>query len=124
MSGIMSVWFLAELALPNWVAAESASLVILAASLLVFRTFRERYLLTWVLGWVAYFVSGWTLHDAVSGANSRYFTAVAQAQFVLAISLFAAAIFVYSHARKMLLPLLVFCVALMAYAAVRALLWP
>src|SRR5208337_861296 len=124
MSGIMSVWFLAELALPNWVAAESASLVILAASLLVFRTFRERYLLTWVLGWVAYFVSSWTLHITLSGASPKYLIAIAHAQFVLAISLFAATIFVYSHARKLLLPLLVFCIAVMAYAAVRAILWP
>jgi two-component system NtrC family sensor kinase len=115
---------LAGLAVPNWMAVESATLVILAASLLVFRTFRERYLLTWILGWVAYFVSSWTLHIAPFGANTKYLVAVAHAQFVLAICLFAAAIFVYSNARELLLPLLVFCIALMAFAAVRAVQWP
>ena len=115
---------LADIAVPNWMAVESATLVILAASLLVFRTFRERYLLTWILGWVAYFVSGWTLRIAPTGASAKYLVAVAHAQFVLAVCLFAAAIFVYSNARQLLLPLLVFCVGLMSFAAMRAVLWP
>ncbi|HEX8815529.1 MAG TPA: PAS domain S-box protein [Terriglobales bacterium] len=123
-SSIVSVLPLAELAVPHWMAVESATLVIMAASLLVFRTFRERYLLTWVLGWVAYFVAGWTMHEGVAGANARYLIATSHAQFVLAVSLFAAAIFVYSNARKMLLPLLTFCIALMVYAALQAIIWP
>jgi len=113
----------ADLAVPKLMAVESATLVILAASLIVFRTFRERYLLIWILGWLAYFVSGWTLHGSVSSDAGRL-AAISQAQFVLAISLFAAAVFVYSHARKMLLPLLVFSILVMGYGVVRALLWP
>jgi two-component system NtrC family sensor kinase len=104
-------------------AVESATLVILAASLLVFHTFRERYLLTWILGWLAFLVSGWTVNDALPGSTAAYSIAISQAQFVLAISLFAAAIFLYSHARKLLLPLLVFSLALMTFASLRALLW-
>jgi len=122
-SNLVSASPLAGLAVPNWMAVESATLVILAVSLLVFRTFRERYLLTWILGWVAYFVSAWALHIA-PGASTKYLVAVAQAQFVLAVCLFAAAILVYSNARKLLLPLLVFCIALMTYAALRAIWWP
>jgi len=114
----------ADLAAPRLLAVESAALVTLAASLLVFRTFRERYLLIWILGWLAYFVSGWTLRSTVAGANSGYVVAISQWQFVLAISLFAAAVFVYSHARKLLLPLVGFSIAVMAYAIARALWWP
>jgi PAS domain S-box-containing protein len=113
-----------DLAVPKLVAVESVTLIILAASLLVFRTFRERYLLIWILGWLAYFVSGWTLHGALASASPHALVAVSQSQFVLAVGLFATAVFVYSHARKALLPLLVISIAMIGYAAARALWWP
>jgi two-component system NtrC family sensor kinase len=112
-----------ELAMPKLMAVESATLVVLAASLLVFRTFRERYLLVWIVGWLAYFVSGWTLH-AFPGLPPSYAVAISHSQFVLAISLFAGAVFVYSHTRKLLVPLLGFSILVMGYATARALLWP
>jgi len=124
-SSTLCAWYaLGDLALPKMMALESATLVILAASLLVFRTFRERYLLIWILGWLAYFVSGWTLRGAIINASPGYLVAVSQSQFVLAISLFSGAVFVYSHARKALLRLLLFSLSLMAFAAARAVLWP
>src|SRR5579863_3676238 len=88
---------LVDLPVPKFVAVESAALVILAAGLLVFRTFRERYLLVWILGWLAYFVSSWTVHHPGVDAGSRYAGAVSQSQFVLALCLFSAAVFVYCH---------------------------
>jgi len=109
--------------MPKLMAVESATLVVLAASLLVFRTFRERYLLVWIAGWLAYFVSGWTLR-AFPGLPPGYAVGISQSQFVLAISLFAGAVFVYSHARKLLAPLLGFSILVMGYAMARALLWP
>jgi two-component system NtrC family sensor kinase len=123
-SVLCACWAFVDLAVPRLMAVESATLVILAASLLVFRTFRERYLLTWILGWLAYFVAGWTLHGALAESAPNYLVAIAQAQFVLAVSLFAAAILVYCHSRKLLLPLLIFTLALMGFAAARAMLWP
>ena len=57
-----STWLaLGDLTVPGLTPQESAALILLAASLLVFRAFRERYLLIWTLGWLAYFVSRWTL---------------------------------------------------------------
>jgi two-component system NtrC family sensor kinase len=112
-----------ELAMPRLMAVESATLVILAASLLVFRAFRERYLLIWIVGWLAYFVSGWTLH-AFPGWPPAYAVAISQSQFVLAVALFAGAVFVYSHARKLLVSLFGFSILVIGYAVVRALLWP
>jgi PAS domain S-box-containing protein len=118
-------WFaIVDLAVPRFVAAESVALVILAAGLLVFRTFRERYLLIWILGWLAYFVSNWTVHHPGVDSTSRFAVAVSESQFVLALCLFSAAAFVYCHARKLLVPLLAFSIAVIAYAAVRALWWP
>src|SRR5713101_7128911 len=124
ISILCSVHGIGDITVPRLVAQESAALVMLAASLLVFRTFRERYLLIWILGWLAYFVSRWTLRGADEGTLPRYLTAISQAEFVLALGLFATAVFVYSHARKLLLPLLMISLTLMAYAVARALWWP
>ena len=110
---------LGELAVPKLVSREMALLLILAASLLVFRTLRERCLLVWIVGWIAYFVSH---HALISG--QAYALPIAQAEFILAVSLFAAGALIYANARFLLSPLLCISLALMAFAVVRALLWP
>ena len=119
-----STWLaLGDLTVPGLTPQESAALVLLAASLLVFRAFRERYLLIWTLGWLAYFVSRWTLAGA-SAPVPPYLTAISQAEFVLAVCLFAAAIFVYTHARGLLAPLLLITLTVMAFAVARVWFWP
>jgi len=127
MNGILaSHWLVVgDMTVPRLVAQESAALIVLAASLLVFRTFRERYLLIWILGWLAYFISRWTVHGSLeSDSLPRYHTAISHAEFILAVCLFAAAVFVYTNARDFLLPLLLTSIGVIAYAAARALLWP
>src|SRR6184192_3672878 len=127
MNGILaSHWLVVgDMTVPRLVAQESAALIVLAASLLVFRTFRERYLLIWILGWLAYFISRWTVHGSLeSDSLPRYLTAISHAEFILAVCLFAAAVFVYTNARDFLLPLLLISIGVIAYAAARALLWP
>jgi len=120
-----STWLaLGDLTVPGLTPQESAALVLLAASLLVFRAFRERYLLIWTLGWLAYFVSRWTLADHAAGPVPAYLTAISQAEFVLAVCLFAAAIFVYTHARGLLLPLLLITLTIMGFAVARVWFWP
>src|SRR6478672_13481199 len=113
-----------DITVPGLSPQESAALLLLAASLLVFRAFRERYLLIWTLGWLAYFVSRWTLADHVAGPVPSYLVAISQAEFVLAVCLFAAAIFVYTHARGLLLPLLLITLTVMAFAVARVWFWP
>ena len=54
----------------------------------------------------------------------RYLTAISQGEFVLAVGLFTAAILVYSHARKLILPVLVMTLSVIAFALVRAWYWP
>jgi PAS domain S-box-containing protein len=121
----LCLWYAAsELAVPKLTAQESAALVMVAASILVFRTFRERYLLVWTVGWLGYFASRWALRDPALAANCQQSQAVSQASFVLALCLFATAILIYSNAKKLLLPLALITAALVSYAATRALLWP
>jgi two-component system NtrC family sensor kinase len=104
-------------------AEETAALIILAVLLLVFRTFRERYVLLWIVGWVVYFISQWGLHRHATAGVSSY-QAIFQAAFILSIGIFAASIFIYAHARKFLLPLGLISLAVIGYAVARALVWP
>jgi hypothetical protein len=104
--------------------AESAALVMLAASILVFRTFRERYLLTWMMGWLAYFLSSWTVREGNFATLPRELVAISQVEFILAICLFAAAVFTYTHSRELMVPLLGIAVAIMGFAAARVMFWP
>src|SRR5579863_8396381 len=113
----------AELAAPRLVAEEAAAMIVLAASLLVFRTFRERYLLVWIVGWLAYFVSRWTLGSG-EAPRAAYLTAFSHGEFVLALSLFAAAVFVYSHQRDLVLPLFLTSLPLLLFSVLQAMIWP
>ena len=102
---IFSAWLaVGDIIVPRLTLQDSAALILLAASLLVFRTFRERYLLIWTVGWLAFLVSRWTVREFTPESVPRYLTAISQAEFVLAVGMFAAAILVYTHARKILLP--------------------
>src|SRR5438093_13776165 len=113
---IFCSWLAAtEILVPRLKAQESVALIMLAASLLVFRTFRERYLLVWIVGWMAYFGSRWTLRGGGDHVPS-YLIAISHAEFILAVCLFADAVLVYTHARKLLLPLLLTSTAVISYA--------
>jgi PAS domain S-box-containing protein len=105
------------------VTREMAVLLILAASLLVFRTLRERCLMVWIVGWIAYFVSHHVLLSA-AGQTSGGMVAVGQAEFVLAVTLFVAGASIYSDARSWLAPLAVIGLSLIAFASLRPVFWP
>src|SRR5690349_19081500 len=106
---------LGGLATPKLVTRETAVLLILAASLLVFRSLRERCLMVWIVGWIAYFVSHHALVSAL-GQASPYAVPIAHGEFVLAVALFVAGAFIYADARDFLAPLLAISLALIAFA--------
>lgn len=121
MDLLLNAWNLAGSALPKLTPQESAALVILAASLVVFRTFRESYLAVWIMGWLAYLVS--ELPAPGIDPNSHLALGVAQAEFALAICLLAGAVFIYTHGRGFILALISIAVMLVAYAVLRPLYW-
>src|SRR5438105_14422002 len=95
MNGILaSHWLVVgDMTVPRLVAQESAALIVLAASLLVFRTFRERYLLIWILGWLAYFISRWTVHGSLeSHSLPRHLTPISHPELILPVCLFPPAV--------------------------------
>ena len=113
-----------DVIVPRITPQESVALVMLVASLLVFRTFRERYLLLWILGWLAYLVSRWPLSGILPGLNDQHTELITETGFVLAVTLFAGSLFLYSQARKLLAPLSVAALLTIGFAVARIELWP
>jgi two-component system NtrC family sensor kinase len=104
---------------------EWALLAILAASLLVLSVFRERYLAIWTAAWTLLVSSRLAgIHGAGLHIPGRYVPAVEQAAFVVAIGLFAGAVFVYIRERNLLAPLVAVTGTTVGFAVARTLLWP
>jgi hypothetical protein len=60
------------LTVPWLTARETAALIVVAVSLLFFRVFRERCLLVWGAGWVAYGAFPWVAAGELHGPQSRW----------------------------------------------------
>ena len=102
----------------------SGVLILLAAGFLVFRTFRERYLLAWILGWSFYLLYRVATASFSLITPPAWLIAVAQGAYVCAIALFVAAILYYTRTLKYGMPLAVAGVAATSLAVARALWWP
>ena len=124
-ASLWSIWNTAQPALAGLKAGEWAVIFVLAASLLVLVALRERYLLIWTAGWALLTGSRLAgLHGAGMGIPQRYIPAVEQAAFVVAMGLFAGAVFVFIRERNLLAPLVAITVSVAGFAVARALLWP
>src|SRR4051794_9157053 len=122
MNFLIGVWNWGGLITPSVTAQESVVLIILAASLVVFRTFRERFLLFWILGWLAYLVSRLPVPQ---GTGCEYAEAIShRGEFVLAIGLFATSVFLYTKARKLLIPMAILSACMVGLAVAQTVLWP
>src|ERR1700678_1542530 len=89
------------LTVPWLTARETAALIMVVISLLFFRVFREKYLLAWGAGWIAYGAFLWvTGTGALHAASPQAMAAFAQADFVLVIALFAAAALMSTQGRR------------------------
>ena len=109
---------------PWLTARETAALIVVVVSLLFFRVFRERCLLAWGAGWVAYGAFLWVAGASEIHGASQSMAAFAQADFVLAMGLFAAAALLSAQARRALTALVAVSWVLMVCAAMRPLYFP
>jgi PAS domain S-box-containing protein len=111
---------------PWLTARETSALIVVALSLLFFRVFRERCLLVWGAGWVAYGAFLWMAGAGESHAAWKPTTAAAfaPAVFVLAMGLFAAAALISAHAKRALTVLLAVSWVLMVCAVMRPFYFP
>jgi len=125
-ASLWSIWHnVGQPALIRLKPGECALLIILAATLLVLSIFRERYLAVWTMAWTFLVSSRLVqIHGGGMGIPNRYVPAVEQATFVIAIGLFAGAVFAYIRERNLMAPLLAVTLSTAAFAVARILLWP
>src|SRR5882672_6233187 len=71
-----------------FLAEASTLLILLAGAILLYRSFREKYLVPWIAGWTLYSLSKLFITLAATGSPTRLWTALACASFVLAAGLF------------------------------------
>ena len=116
-------WYAGNAVVPQLMAQEWAALTVLAVTLVVYRTFREPYLLIWIGGWLTHIAAGWSLRAGAYGL-SGWAVALSRAEFVMALGFFFAAILFYSNQSKRLWALLVATAPLAGYAAMQSILWP
>jgi len=126
IASLWSVWnTVVQPAVSRLKPGEFALLIVLAASVLVLSVFRERHLAVWTAAWTLLVTSRLVeAHGAGMQIPQRYVPAVEQAAFVIAMGLFAGAIFVYIKERNLLAPLVAVTVSTAGFAVARVLLWP
>jgi len=105
-------------------AADMALLVVLGALLAVLRVSRERYLVLWIAGWSALFVSRLIAHGALQSLSIQTLSIVEQAGFVVATGLFAAAVFDHGRGRRLLSAMLLATFTVAVFGGVRVVEWP
>lgn len=94
-----------DLALQPAFLAEASTLLILAAgAILLYRSFRERYLAPWIAGWTAYGLARLFTALGETSAVQRFWVALAYACFVAAVGLFAGTVFLYVYQKRLLWP--------------------
>ena len=121
---LASVWsMVSQLGLARPSGAELALLIVLAASLFTLRTFRERYLAIWILGWTSFVASRLVGHVFGLQLPGIYLRVIEQAGFVLAVGLLAGAVLAYTRSRNLFVPLTVITLVLVGFAGARVLLW-
>ncbi len=123
LAGLTTVWDRGGPAI-ELLADCSGVLILLAAAFLVYRTFRERYLLPWILGWSCYLVYRVATSSFTLFTPAAWVVAVSQGAFICAIALFVASILAYIHRPKYFLPLAATASVALALAISRALWWP
>ena len=122
---LWSIWnSLARLGIAKPNVAEMTLLILLGASLLALRAFRENYLKVWLVGWAALLASRLSGHMFGAKIPAPFDLVVVQASFVLATGLFAGAILRYARIRDLFIPLAVITPILVGFSGARVLLWP
>src|SRR5215467_10040269 len=99
-ASLWSIWnSAASLGISRPTAAEVTLLILLGASVLALRAFRENYFRIWVLGWLAFVASRLTDHYLSPRIPAPFDLVVVHGIFVLSVGLLAGSILLYSRLR-------------------------
>ena len=94
-----------ELTLQSAFLAEmSTLLILLAGAVLLYSSFRERYLGPWIAGWSAFTLSKFFLQLSSSDPVRPLWAALASSAYVVAVGLFVTAVLFYVSQRRLLVP--------------------
>jgi hypothetical protein len=94
-----------DLALQRPFLAEASTLLILVAgAILLYRSFREKYLVPWMSGWTVYGLARLFTSLSGSAGSQKLWTVPAYAAFVAAVGLFAWSVFLYVCQKRLLWP--------------------
>ncbi|HSK45119.1 MAG TPA: GAF domain-containing protein, partial [Candidatus Binatia bacterium] len=87
-----------------FLAEMSTLLILLAGAVLLYSSFRERYLVPWIAGWSVFAFSKVFLAVSASQPHELIWAALAYGTYVIAVGLFATSVFLYVSHPKLLLP--------------------
>lgn len=98
-------WFISSrFAISEVLAEGSGILVLIAGAILIYRTFREKYLFLWILGWIFYLTYREWEFVAESALDPRIWLLLSHSAFVCAAALLVTAILLYTDSKSFLLP--------------------
>lgn len=89
---------------PAFLAEASTLLILLAGAILIYWSFREKYLLPWIAGWSAFGLT--KLFSALSRAHQpgAPWHTLSYIAFILAVGLFTGTVFLYVYRKNLLWP--------------------
>src|SRR5438270_4013478 len=99
-----------------FLAEMSTLLILLAGAVLLYSSFREKYLRPWIFGWTCLILSKVFL--ALDGAHaSRSWALLSQAAFIAGLGLLVTSVFFYVSQKKLVLPSVCLLAAALALAS-------
>src|SRR5512143_475130 len=113
-------WFLSSrFAISEVLAEGSGILVLIAGAILIYRTFQEKYLFFWIIGWIFYLTYREWGFVAESALDPRIWLLLSHAAFVCATALLVIAVLLYTNSKSSLLPVAVAAAGTLVLVAVR-----
>jgi PAS domain S-box-containing protein len=99
-NGLLSSRF----AISEVLAEGSGILVLIAGAILIYRTFQEKYLFLWIIGWIFYLTYREWNFVGESALDPRVWHLLAQSAFVISCALLVIAVLLYTRSKRYLLP--------------------
>ena len=91
-------------AISEVLAEGSGILVLIAGAILIYRTFQEKYLFLWIVGWIFYLTYREWGFVAESALDPRPWLLLSHAAFLCATALLVIAVLLYTNSKRFLLP--------------------
>src|SRR4051812_41562633 len=105
---VMALWatwlFSSRFAISEVLAEGSGILVLIAGAILIYRTFQEKYLFLWIIGWIFYLTYREWNFVAENALDPRIWYLLAQGAFVISCALLVTVVLYYTGSKRYLLP--------------------